>query len=130
MALLLAKKVIVLGKYSDFADVFLEESANVFPEHTRVNEHAIELQKGKQSPYRPIYSPEPVDLKIFKTYIETSLANGFIGTLKSPVSAPILFVHKLNDSLHYYVNYWKLNNIIIKNQYLFLLINESPNWLG
>ena len=32
MALLLAKEVIVLAKYSDFADVFLEESANVFPE--------------------------------------------------------------------------------------------------
>ena len=29
MALLLAKKVIIPAKYLDFADVFLEESANI-----------------------------------------------------------------------------------------------------
>ena len=32
MALLLAKKVIVPAKYSDFANVFLKKSANVFLE--------------------------------------------------------------------------------------------------
>ena len=32
IALLLAKKFIILGKYSDFAEVFLEKSANVLPE--------------------------------------------------------------------------------------------------
>ena len=47
MALLLAKKVTVLGKYSDFADVFLEESANVFSEQIGVNEHAIVMGQGK-----------------------------------------------------------------------------------
>ena len=41
IALLLAKKVTIPTKYSDFADVFLEKSANVFLEQTRVNEHAI-----------------------------------------------------------------------------------------
>ena len=46
-ALLLAEKVTVLAKYSDFADAFLEESANVLPEQTRVNEHAIKLEKGQ-----------------------------------------------------------------------------------
>ena len=50
LALLLAKKVTVPTKYSDFANVFLEKSANVFPEWTGANEHAIELEKGKQPP--------------------------------------------------------------------------------
>ena len=44
MALLLAKKVTVLGKYSDFANVFLEKSANVFLEQTGVNEYKIMLE--------------------------------------------------------------------------------------
>ena len=47
LALLLAKKVTVLIKYLDFADVFLEKSANVLSERIGVNEHAIELKEGK-----------------------------------------------------------------------------------
>ena len=72
--MVLAKKVTISAKYPDFADVFLEESANVFSERSGVNGHAIELEKGKQSPYRLIYSLEPVEFKTVKTYIETNLA--------------------------------------------------------
>ena len=53
LALLLAKKVIVPAKYSDFANVFLEESANVLPEQTRANEHAIELKRVSNHPMSP-----------------------------------------------------------------------------
>ena len=84
LALLLAKKVTVPTKYSDFADVFSEKPPNVLPERTGANEHVIELKEGKQPPYGPIYSLEPVELKTFKTYIETNLANGFIQVSKSP----------------------------------------------
>ena len=44
MALLLAEKVTVLVKYSDFADIFLEKSVNELPEQTKVNEYVIELE--------------------------------------------------------------------------------------
>ena len=47
MALLLAEKVTVPVKYLDFDNVFLEESAYILPKQTRVNEHAIKLEKGK-----------------------------------------------------------------------------------
>ena len=43
MALLIAKKFTVVAKYLDFADVFLEESANIFLKQTVINEHAIKL---------------------------------------------------------------------------------------
>ena len=46
MALLLAKEITVLAKHLDFADMFLQESANVLPKQTGVNEHAIKLEKG------------------------------------------------------------------------------------
>ena len=52
LALLLTKEVTVPVEYSDFADVFSEKSANVLPERTGANEHAIKLEKGKQPPYR------------------------------------------------------------------------------
>ena len=77
IALLLAKKVTVPAEYSDFADVFSKELAEVLPERTKINEHAIELEEGKQPPYGPIYSLGPVELKTLKTYIEINLANSF-----------------------------------------------------
>ena len=105
MPLLLVKKVTFLAKFSNFADVFLVESANVLLEQFGVNEHAIELKKQKQPPYRPIYSLWPVELKTLKIYIKINLANGFIKALKPPTNAPTLFVHKVYGSLCLYVNY-------------------------
>ena len=125
LALLLAKKVTVPKKYSDFANVFSEKSANVFSEQTRVNEYIIELEDGKQLPYGLIYSLSPVKLKTLKTYIKTNLANSFIPASKSPVDNPILFVCKFNGSLCLYVNYQGLNNLTIKNQYPLPLIDKS-----
>ena len=123
--MLLAKKVTVPTKYLDFADVFLKKSANVFPERTKANEHAIKLEEGKQPSYRPIYSLGLVELETLKTYIETKLANGFIWTLKSPASALILFVCKANGNLCLYVNYRGFNNLTIKNWYPLSMIAES-----
>ena len=125
VALLITKKVTVPAKYSDFADIFLKESVEMLLEHTGINEHAIKLEDGKQPPYGPIYSLGLVELETLKTYIETNLANGFIRPLKSPASATILIVCKPNGSLRLCVNYQSLNNLTIKNRYLFPLIVES-----
>ena len=46
IALLIAKEVKISTKYSDFSDVFLEKKASILPEATKLNQHAIELQKG------------------------------------------------------------------------------------
>ena len=128
--MLLVEEVTVPVDYLDFADIFSEKSANVLPEQTGANEHAIELEEGKQLPYGPIYSLGPVELETFKTYIETNLANGFIRALNSPAGAPILFVHKPDDSLCLCVNYRGLNNLTIKNWYPLPLIGKSLDRLG
>ena len=130
LALVLAKEVTVSTEYSDFADVFSEKSANVLPERTGANEHAIKLKEGKQPPYGPIYSLGPVELETLKTYIETNLANGFIRASKSPAGAPILFVRKPNGSLCLCVDYRGLNNLTIKNWYPLPLIGKSLDRLG
>ena len=90
-----------------------------------MNEHAIELEEGKQPPFGPIYSLGPVELETLKTYIETNLANGFIRPSKSLAGAPILFDRKPDGSLRLCVDYRGLNNITIKNRYLLPLIGES-----
>ena len=130
LASLLTEEVTVPFEYLDFADVFSEKSANVLPERTGANEHAIELEEGKQPPYEPIYSLGPVELETLKTYIENNLANGFIRASKSPASAPILFVRKPNGSLRLCVDYRGLNNLTIKNRYPLPLIGESLDRLG
>ena len=120
----------VLAEYSDFADVFSPDLASKLPKHTGINNHAIELVKGQQPPYRPIYSLGPVELETLKAYIETNLANGFIRPSKSPAGAPILFDRKLDGSLRLCVDYQGLNNLTIKNWYPLPLIGESLDRLG
>ena len=122
--------VAISAEYSDFEDMFSKESAAVFPKHIEINTHAIDLEEGKQPPYRPIYSLGPVELKTLKTYIETNLANGFIRPSKSPAGAPILFDKKQDGSLRLCVNYRGLNNITIKNRYPLPLVGESLDRLG
>ena len=75
---LFIKKVKISDKYSDFVNIFLEKKALVLPECTKLNKHAINLEKGKQLSYRPIDSLNPVKLETLKTYIKTHLKTGFI----------------------------------------------------
>ena len=120
----------VPAEYSDYSDVFLVENAAELRKNTGMNEHAIELEEGKQPLFGPIYSLGPVELETLKTYIEINLANGFICPSKSPAGAPILFYKKPHESLRLCVDYRGLNNITIKKQYPLPLIGESLNRLG
>ena len=115
MALLLAEKVTFPTKYSNFANVFLEKSPNVLPKQTGINKHAIKLEEGKHTSYRPIYSLRPVELKTVKTYTKTNLANVFICASKLLASASILFLHKCNSSFYLYVDSQGFNSLMTKN---------------
>ena len=130
IVLLLAEKVTIPVQYLDFADVFVEKSANILPKQIGANEQAIKLERDKQPSYGPIYNLELVEFKTFKTNIETNLANGFIKALKSPASALILCVFKPNSNLYLCVNYQGLNNLTIKNWYPLSLIGESLDQLS
>ena len=130
IAFLLTKQVKILDKYSDFVNIFSEEKALVLLERIEFNQHAIELEEGKQPTYEPIYSLGPVELETLKTYIETHLKTGFIWLSKSSSSAPILFDKKSDSSFRLCIDYWDLNNLIMKNWYPQPLIRELLDWLG
>ena len=115
----------ILAEYSNYSNVFLAENTAELPENTGINKHAIKLKKGKQPPFGPIYKLGPIELEILKTYIKTNLANSFIRSSKSPTRVSIFFDQKPDRSLYFCMDYWSLNNIIIKNQYPLPLINES-----
>ena len=132
IAALVANKahISISTDYSDFADVFSPKLASKLLEHTGINDHAIKLVDNWQPPYGLIYSLGPVELETLKTYIETNLKNGFIKPSKSPAGAPILFDKKPNKSFQLCVDYWRLNNLTIKNQYPLPLVGESLDRLG
>ena len=78
IALLVAKKVKSLTKYSDFLNILLKEKTLILSKAIKLNQHVIKLQKSQQPPYKPIYSLGLIELEMLKTYIETNFANSFI----------------------------------------------------
>lgn len=80
-------------------DTFTLKLVVILPDHTGINDYAINLIDSKQSSYGPIYSLWPVELKILKIYIKTNLVNNFEGPFKLLVDALIFFVWKLDSSL-------------------------------
>ena len=95
----------VSAEYSNYSNVFLAENTAKLLENIKINEHAIELEEGKQPSFEPIYNLGLVVLETLKTYIKTNLANGFIRPSKSPTRAPIIFDRKPDGSLHFCVDY-------------------------
>ena len=119
----------VLAKYFNYSNVFLTEYVIKLPKNIELNEHTIQLEKSKQSLFEPIYSLGLIALETLKTYIKINLTNNFIWHSKSPIRASIFFDKKPNETLCLCINYWSFNNIIIKNQYLLLLIGKSLDQL-
>lgn len=123
-------EVIVFIKSLNFADIFSFDSAAKLLEYIGINDYFINLIKGQQPPYGPIYSLGQMKLEILKTYIKTNLTNGFIRSAKLLAGVLILFICKKNGSFWLYVNYQRLNNLSIKNCYLLLLIGKLLNQLS
>jgi len=107
----------------DYKDVYSVDNAKRLAPHRDID-LAIELQPGKEPPYRPIYPLSPKELAALKEFLEENLAKGFIRESKSPAGAPILFVPKKDGGLRLCVDYRGLNSITIKNRYPLPLITE------
>lgn len=117
----------ILTKYLEFAYISSKKLAAKLFNRFNINKHLVNLKPGKKLLSGVIYGQKLVELEILKTYIETNLDNGFIWQSNFPVGALIFFVQKSDASLSLYVDYQGLNNLVIKNQYLFSLINELFN---
>ncbi len=89
-----------------------------------INNHIIKLVDDQQLPYGPIYSLDPIELETLKAYINNNLANDFIKPSKSSVGALIFFDKKPDKSLQLYIDYQGLNNLIIKNWYPYLWLEN------
>jgi len=109
-------KSLVPEKYHGFINVFVDKEATTLPPHWD-QDIAIELEEGKILPFGPIYSLMPLEKEALHSYISENLAKGFIHPSTSSAASPILFIKKLNGSLHLCMDYCGLNAMMRCNQY-------------
>ena len=87
-------------------------------------DHEISLITKILSKIESIYVLFHTKLKILKNYLDKNFKKSFIWEAKTIVEFLILFVLKKDGKLRLYMNYRKLNAIIIKNKYLLPNIGE------
>ena len=117
----LKKKLSII--YHDFLNVFDREKTTQLLLH-RSYDHKIELEDENQSSRSWLYLMLNHKLQKIKKYLEENLKKKFITLSKASFASSILFIEKKDDSLRFYMNYWKLNALIKRDRYLILLIDE------
>jgi hypothetical protein len=70
------------------------------------------------------------ELQELKAYINKNIKKEFIRLSKSPAEYPVMFIPKKNRKLQLCVDFQKLNNITIKNQYPLPNIRELQDQLS
>lgn len=105
IVLLIAKKVIDLTQYLDFAIVCSKTLVVQLPKCSDINKHAINLEPSKETPFKLFYILRPIKSKTLKIYIEIKLANRYIRSFKFFAPAAILFVSLLNSSFRMCIDY-------------------------
>ena len=112
--------------YQEFKDIFSKESFDQLPPH-KLWDHAIELIPGAQPFSTKVYPMSPNEQRELEAFLEENLKSHCICPSKSPMASPVFFVKKKDSGLCFVQNYWKLNNITIKNAYPLPLVPDIMN---
>src|SRR5258707_13312653 len=113
----------VPAQFHDFRDVFSKEAFDDLPPQ-KVWDHAIDLSPGTELPCSKMFPLSPAEQKELDDFLQENLANGRIHPSKSPMGAPVFFVKKKDGSLRLMQDYWKLNEIMVKNSYPLPLVSD------
>ena len=89
--------------------------------------HFINLMKSKMSCIKSIYKMTQDEFIAIRNYLDSMLKKKWIHSSSSSAEASVLFVKKLNESLHLCMNYRNLNEITVKNNYSLFLLSETLN---
>ncbi len=116
-------KVKLSSKYQNFLDVFDRAQVNKLSSHHSYD-HKIKLTNDVTSSKCWAYWMSFYKLQKIKEYLNKNLSKSFITSSKISSFSLVLFALKINDDLHFCVNYQKLNVIIKRNCYSLSLIDE------
>src|SRR5258708_1732852 len=113
----------VPAQYHNFRDVFSKEAFDELPPQ-KAWDHAINPTPGTELPHSWTFPLFPAEQKELGDFLWENLANGCIHPSKSPMGAPVFFIKKKDGSLHLVQDYWKLNEIMVKNSYPLPLVSD------
>ncbi len=121
-----AKESKILSVIQDFKKVFSKILSDSLNTHDQMK-HFIDLMKSKMSCIESIYKMTQDELAAIWNYLDSVLEKKWIHSSSSFAEVSVLFVKKLNESLHLCVNYYDLNKITVKNNYSLSLLSETLN---
>ncbi len=108
----------------DFKDLFDKENFDKLPE-PKPWDHAIELIPNANANLDcKVYPLNRMEQEELDKFLDENLSTGRICPSKSPMASPFFFVRKKDGKLRPVQDYWKLNDMMIKNRYLLPLISE------
>jgi len=111
-------------EYEDFNDqVFNKAVFEKLPERSKWD-HAIELTPNATLKDCKVYLLNIKEQEELNKFLKEHLKSGRIRPSKSPCAAPFFFIKKKDGTLRPVQDYWRLNEVTIKNKYLLLLIQE------
>ncbi len=111
-------------KYYNYLNVFNRAITDQLFSHC-FYDHKIELIDEKTSSWSHLYHMSNYKLQKMKNYLIEYLNKDFISSSSASYASLILFVEKKDDSLHFCVNYRKLNALIKRDRYFLSLIDET-----
>jgi len=117
-------KIKLLSEYHDYLDVFNRAMINQLSLH-RFYDHKIELIDEETFSRSKLYQMFNHKLQKIKKYLIDHLNKEFIFFSFTSYVSLILFIEKKDESLHFCVNYRKLNALIKRNHYSLSLMNET-----
>jgi len=106
--------------------VFSEIFSDSLNTHDQMK-HFINLMKNKMSCIESIYKMIQDELAAIWNYLNSALKKKWIHSLSNFAETSVLFVKKLNESLHLCMNYHDLNEITVKSNYSLFLLSETLN---
>ena len=116
-------------KYKDFVKLFVDKAPEKTLSAHQPWDNKILIVEDKMSEKTLIYSLSSEKLEVLHTYLNENLKKRFIWESQSLTGYLILFILKKDKTLQLCVNYWGLNNIMIKISYLLPLILKLQDWL-
>jgi len=117
-------KVKLLFKYHDYLDVFDRAMIDQLSSH-RFYDHKIELIDEETFLRSRLYQMFDHKLQKIKKYLINHLNKEFIFFSFASYVSLILFIEKKDESLHFCVDYRKLNALIKRDRYSLSLIDET-----
>src|SRR5204863_5637314 len=102
-----------------------KQHVNKLLSHQKKYDIEIELKSEKNLNFESLYSMLQKELQVLQQYFDEHFVKEFIQSSHFLFAFLMLFTKKLSKELCFCINYQALNAIIIQNQYLILLIQET-----